>query len=325
MTGLSRFSYLRVIARGSTAKYSSEAGDARAIGKELGARYVMEGSLRQAGPKLRLAVQLVDATTGAHLWAENYERTFSPDSVFELQDDLVPRIVSTVADMNGVLPRSMSEAVRSLSPEQLSPYEAVLRSFSYFSRVTSEELAAARTALELAIRKAPDHADALAMLALLCAQDHGQGFNLRPDSLPAGLTAARRAVEAAPVECSRPFQPRPGAFLPKGISELPERGRASGRVESHGRQLHRFSRRAVDLRGRRETRSRAGVARQATQPESSRLVLVCRLLTTRTAGATTVPRSGSCSRPTFRATGGSTRRSPPLRASSETATRPARP
>jgi adenylate cyclase len=60
---LSRFTYLRVIARGSTAKYSSESGDIRAIGKELGARYVMEGNLRQAGTKLRLAVQLVDAAT----------------------------------------------------------------------------------------------------------------------------------------------------------------------------------------------------------------------------------------------------------------------
>ena len=104
VTGLSRFSYLKVIARSSTSRYANEAVDVRAAGKELGARYVMEGSLRQAGTKLRLAVQLVDAVSGAHLWAENYERTFSPEAVFELQDDLVPRIVSTVADMNGVLP-----------------------------------------------------------------------------------------------------------------------------------------------------------------------------------------------------------------------------
>ena len=69
-----------------------------AIGKELGARYVMEGSLRQAGNKLRLAVQLVDTVSGAHLWAETYERAFTPEAVFELQDDLVPRIVATVAD-----------------------------------------------------------------------------------------------------------------------------------------------------------------------------------------------------------------------------------
>ena len=85
--------------------------------------------------------------------------------VFELQDELVPRIVSTVADMNGVLPRSMSEVVRSRAPEQLSPYEAVLRSFGYFERVTAEELAAARSGLELAVQKAPAYADAWAMLS----------------------------------------------------------------------------------------------------------------------------------------------------------------
>jgi TolB-like protein/Tfp pilus assembly protein PilF len=198
VTGLSRFSYLRVIARGSTVRYSSEASDIRAIGKELGARYAMEGSLRQAGPKLRLAVQLVDATTGAHLWAESYERDFRPEAVFELQDDLVPRIVSTVADANGVLPRSMSESLRSRDPEQLSPYEAVLRSFGYLQRVTPEELAAARTGLESAVRKAPDYGDAWALLAGLYVQAYAQGFGLQADSLSRGFTAAQRAVEAAP-------------------------------------------------------------------------------------------------------------------------------
>jgi TolB-like protein len=90
ITGLSRFSYLRVIAGGSTAKYSSESGEVRATSKELGPRYVMEDSPRQAGNKLRVAVQLVEASTGSHLWAETFERTFNPETVFELQDDLVP-------------------------------------------------------------------------------------------------------------------------------------------------------------------------------------------------------------------------------------------
>src|SRR5262249_44188587 len=198
ITGLSRFSYLRVIARGSTAMHSSESADVRAVGKELGAQYVMEGTLRQSGPKLRLAVHLVDAPTGAYLWAENYERTFIPESIFELQDDLVPRIVSTVAGMHGMLPQSMSEAVRGRDPEQLSPYEAVLRSFGYFERATAEELAAARKGLEFAVQNAPAYADAWAMLSLLCTQDYGQGFNLQPDSLQSGLAAARRAVEAGP-------------------------------------------------------------------------------------------------------------------------------
>jgi len=198
VTGLSRFSYLRVIARSSTFSYANQAVDVRAAGKTLGARYVMEGTLRQAGTKLRIAVQLVDAMTGAHLWAENYARDFNPESVFELQDDLVPRIVSTVADMNGVLPRSMSEALRSRNPEQLSPYEAVLRSFGYPERGTPEELVAARSGLNEAVRKAPAYADAWAMLSFLCVQDWLHAFNLQPDAFAFGAAAARRAVEAGP-------------------------------------------------------------------------------------------------------------------------------
>ena len=198
ITGLSRFSYLRVIARTALSRLTSESMDAGTAAKELGARYVMEGSIRQAATRLRITVQLVDVSSGSHLWAETYERAFTPETIFELQDDLVPRIVSTVADMNGVLPRSMAEAVRNKTPEQLSPYEAVLRSFSYFERITAEELAAARSGLELAVRTAPTYADAWALLALLCVQDYVQAFRLQPDSMPTGAAAARRAIECGP-------------------------------------------------------------------------------------------------------------------------------
>ena len=113
VTGLSRFSYLRVIARSSTARYAGEAADVRSVGKELGARYVMEGSLRQAGSTAARR----GAARGRDLRRPSLGRDLRahlrPGAVFELQDDLVPRIVSTVADMHGVLPRSMSEAVRS--------------------------------------------------------------------------------------------------------------------------------------------------------------------------------------------------------------------
>ena len=170
----------------------------RTAGKELGARYVMEGNLRQAGGKLRLAVQLVDAVSGAHLWAENYERTFSPEAVFELQDDLVPRIVSTVADSSGVLPHSISEMLRKKSTDQLSPYEAVLRYFGYLERATPEEHAKARDALERAVENAPDQASCWATLAMVYRDEHTHGFNVRPDPLGRALAAAHRAVEAAP-------------------------------------------------------------------------------------------------------------------------------
>ena len=109
VTGLSRFSYLRVIARSSTSKHAHKATDVRAIGKELGARYVIEGNLRRVGSRLRIGSHLVDATSGAHLWAETYDRTFQPEEILTLQDDVVARIVSTVADTYGVLPRNMGE------------------------------------------------------------------------------------------------------------------------------------------------------------------------------------------------------------------------
>jgi serine/threonine protein kinase/tetratricopeptide (TPR) repeat protein len=198
VTGLSRFSYLRVIARGSTAKYSSEAGDIRAIGKELGAHYVMEGSIRQAGSTARLAVQLVDAITGAHLWAETFDRAFRPEEIFALQDELVPRIVSTVADQHGILPRSISAAIRKKGDAQLSPYEAVFRVFGLHERMTQQEHAAVRNLLERAVQNAPDHGDCWAMLATLYSDEYWFGFNVRPDPLGRALAAAQRAVEVAP-------------------------------------------------------------------------------------------------------------------------------
>ena len=170
----------------------------RSAGKALGARYVMEGSLRQAGAKVRIAAQLVDTSSGAHLWAESYDRTFSPETVFELQDDVVSRIVCTVADSHGVLPRSMSEVIRRKASDQLSPYEALLHSFGYFERVSAEEHVVTRDNLERALQLAPGHADCCAMLTIIYVEEYVHGFNPRPDPLARALAVARRAAEAAP-------------------------------------------------------------------------------------------------------------------------------
>jgi TolB-like protein len=198
VTGLSRFSYLKVIARSSTSRYVNQAVDVRAAGRELGARYMMEGNLRQAAGRLRLTVQLIDAVSGANLWAETYERRFSPETLFDLQDDLVPRIVSTVADWYGILPHGMSEVVRMKPVDQLSPYEALLRAFSYFGRVLPEEHALVRAVLERAVEQAPGNAAAWAMLSMIYGEEHRFGFNARADCLDRALRAARRAADIAP-------------------------------------------------------------------------------------------------------------------------------
>jgi TolB-like protein len=198
VTGLSRFSYLRVISLSSTACYAGKLIDLRTAGKELGARYVLEGSLRETGSKIRVTAQLVDCNSGVHLWAENYDRSFSSHTSAEVFDDVVPKIVSTIADTHGVLPRSMSEALRTIDPLKLRPYEAMLRSFAHFQRVNAEEHASARAALERAVQQAPTYSDAWAMLSLVEKEEFTHRFNLRPDPLGRALIAARRAIEFAP-------------------------------------------------------------------------------------------------------------------------------
>jgi hypothetical protein len=118
--------------------------------------------------------------------------------MLDLLDDVVPRIVATVGDTQGVLPHSMTDALRNRDPESLTPYEAVLRSFGYHQLVTAAEHGAGIKALEHAAKQAPDRADCWAMLAWLYRSEFTHGFNPRPDPLGRSLAAARRAIEADP-------------------------------------------------------------------------------------------------------------------------------
>jgi adenylate cyclase len=181
--GLTRFSYLRVIAAGSSDK---------------AARYVIDGSIRQAGSRLRVTVQLTDTITAAQLWVETYERTLDPDKIFDIQDDLVVRIVSTCADPFGVIPRSIGEVVRGTDPASWSPYEALLHFFSYHQRLGAADHLAARSGLERAVEISPRSADCWAVLSLVYAHEHAHGFNTGPDPLEHAAAAANRAVDLAP-------------------------------------------------------------------------------------------------------------------------------
>jgi hypothetical protein len=120
---------------------------------------------------------------------------FATETAFDLLDDAVPRIVSTIADTNGVLPRSMSETLRTRDPSRRSPYEAVLRSFAHFQRVSAEEHAPARAASERAVRKEPGYADAWAMMSLIYNEEYTHRFNLLSDPLGRALVAAQRAMD----------------------------------------------------------------------------------------------------------------------------------
>ena len=135
-TGLSRFRYLSVVASASAARLKGEAGDERALGAKLGARYVLEGSIRKGGSGIRVSAQLVDAQTGAQLWAETYNRDLQASSIFAVQDDVAARIVATVADSYGVLVHSMRAASRQKDDADLTPVEWQFQYFAYREQIT---------------------------------------------------------------------------------------------------------------------------------------------------------------------------------------------
>jgi TolB-like protein len=182
IAGLSRFTYLRVLTKGTT-----------------GARYVLEGSLRQAGTQLRVAVKLIDTSTGANLWAENYTRAYSPDTIFDVQDDLVPTIVSTIAESTGgVLTHSMWLALRDREPASLTPYEAMIRSNGFYETLSHDEYVRAVALLKRVIEREPNHAGCLAQLSRVYSNGHQIGWGEDENLLDVSQACAQRAIATEP-------------------------------------------------------------------------------------------------------------------------------
>ena len=132
--GLSLFRHLVVVSASAAAGFQGSA-DVRRVGKGLDARFVLEGSTRKAGPSIRVSMQLLDAATGAHLWAERLDRDLGTSDIFEVQDELTDRIVATGADSSGVLTRSLAALVKAKPVETLTADECVLLTFAYWEQV----------------------------------------------------------------------------------------------------------------------------------------------------------------------------------------------
>ena len=164
ITGLSRFSELFVIARNSSFQYKGKSPDIRQVGRELGVRYVLEGSIRRAGDRVRISAQLIDAVTGAHRWAERYDRELK--DVFAVQDEVSRAIVAIlVAQVN------KAEAERTLlkPPATWQAYDFFMRASDIFTAVRSSfnvaDLYEARQLLERSISLDPNYARAYATLS----------------------------------------------------------------------------------------------------------------------------------------------------------------
>ena len=160
ITGLSRIKWLFVIARNSSFSYKGKSVDVKQVGRELGVRYVLEGSVRKAGGRLRITGQLIEAETGVHLWADRFDGAL--EDVFDLQDRITASVVGVVEPS---LRQAEIERARRKRPENLDAYDLVLRGLAHFASVMPEDIKLAIGFLEEAIKLDPNYAVAHAYLS----------------------------------------------------------------------------------------------------------------------------------------------------------------
>ena len=188
ITELSKISGLLTIARNSVFNYKDKALDIRQVAKELGVRYVLQGSMRRAGEQLQINAQLIDGTTGSHVWAERYDRTYA--DIFALQDEVIGQIVKALSVQ---LTETEQSQVARLPTESLEAYDYYLRAEQLAYRADPDSTADALAYYDKAIGLDPRFADAYSGYARVATDVLAYGF---ANTLPAAV-ARKRAYEAA--------------------------------------------------------------------------------------------------------------------------------
>jgi adenylate cyclase len=192
ITALSRIRWLFVIARNSSFTYKGQAVDVKQVGRELGVRYVLEGSVRKAGGRVRITAQLIDALTGTHLWADRFDGSL--EDVFELQD----KVASSVA---GIIEPALQAAETARSAgrptNDLTAYDLYLRAYAIYLS-SARQIPEALPLLERAIARDPRYGPALAWAAICCYRllVDGRSEDREADRLK-GADFARRSLEVA--------------------------------------------------------------------------------------------------------------------------------
>jgi len=190
ITGLSKLRWFFVIARNSSFAYKGKTIDVKRVARELGVRYVLEGSVRKGGNRVRITAQLIDAATGNHLWADRYDGDLT--DVFALQDEITKKVVAAIE------PRLLeAEGIRSQSrsPEDIGAWDMVIHANSLFWRLTKTEGEAAIATLKRAVERYPDYAPAHSMLAFMLLVSDYVGWTFTEPQVKQAATLATRAAE----------------------------------------------------------------------------------------------------------------------------------
>ena len=198
IAALSRNRWLMVIARNSSFAFKSEGADVQQIGRQLGVLYVLDGSIRKGGERIRIAVRLIDAGSGRQIWAERYDRVL--EDIFAVQDEVTEAIVSAIAPELG---KAEQQRASAKAAGNLSAWDVYQRGMWHLYKRTKEDLATARGHFETALARDP--ALALACAGLVDAYYYEVVLGLAAsaaDNRDKALAAARRAVELDPDEAA---------------------------------------------------------------------------------------------------------------------------
>jgi len=192
ITALSRIRWLFVIARNSTFTYKGRAVDVKEVGRELGVRYVLEGSVRKAGTQVRITGQLIDALTGTHLWADRFDGSL--EDVFDLQDKVASGVAAVIEPA-----LQAAETARSASrpTDDLTAYDLYLRAYAMVSE-SAREISEALLLMEQAIARDPRYGPALAWAGFCCHRLFHDSQSEDPlADRRKGIAFVRRALEVA--------------------------------------------------------------------------------------------------------------------------------
>jgi TolB-like protein/class 3 adenylate cyclase len=193
ITALSRIRWLFVIARNSSFTYKGQAVDVKQVGRELGVRYVLEGSVRKAGGRVRITAQLIEAETDAHLWAERFDGSL--EDVFDLQDKVAISVAGVIE------PTLQAAEIRRLSDRptnDLTAYDLYLRALALCFSWEKKSIIQALGLLERAVERDPRYGAALAQAAFCHQNFHVSGWTDDPEqSHRRGIDLSRRALQVA--------------------------------------------------------------------------------------------------------------------------------
>jgi adenylate cyclase len=190
ITALSKLRWLFVIARNSTFAYRGKSPDVRQVARELGVHYVLEGSVRKAGDRIRISAQLIDAATGAHVWAERYDRALT--DIFAVQDEITGNVVWSVEPQ---LYAAEKQRLEKRSTESLDAWGCVVRAMPYVWVWAGQDNEIAMGFLKRAIEIDPDYARAISLLGWIYAARAHLGLAEASEMLDKALAMGQRGID----------------------------------------------------------------------------------------------------------------------------------